>query len=85
MRNAELTLCSDHADPNRLALAFRVIQPCLLRLFLRLERFRQRHKLAVDVFEEQPPLSDFGHEELIARGAQSRSWSPHFCGDRMFV
>ena len=64
MLNAELTLTSDHADPNRLALAFWVLQPSLLRVFLPLEGLRQGRKLPTDVFEEQPPLYDSGHESL---------------------
>ncbi len=47
-RNVELTVGSNHADPNRLALTFRVLQPCLLRVFLFLEELRQGRKLAVD-------------------------------------
>jgi len=35
--NAELTLGSDYADPNRLALTFWILQANLLRLFLFLE------------------------------------------------
>jgi len=62
--NVKLTLGSDHADPNRLALVFRVLQPCLLGLFLCRERLRQGRELPADVFEEQPPFSDFGHENL---------------------
>jgi hypothetical protein len=63
-RKAELTLGSDHADPNRLALALRVVQPCLLGLFLSRERFRQRSEFTTDILEKQPSLDDFGHESL---------------------
>ncbi len=63
-RNTQLTLGSDHADPNSLALAFWILQPCLLRLLLVLERLRQRRKLTADVLEEQPPFNDSGHESL---------------------
>lgn len=62
--NAELALSSDHADRNRLALAFRILQPCLLGLFLCRERFRQRSEFATDVLKKQPSLDDFGHESL---------------------
>ena len=72
-QNAELTCGSHHADPNRLALTFWIPQPLLLRLFLFLEGLRQRRKLAVDVFEEQPPLDDFGHCKFIAQ-------APPTCG-----
>ena len=64
LRSWSLGLRSDHADPNRFALAFRVIQPRLLRLFLGRERFRQRSEFTTHVREKQPPLSDFGHENL---------------------
>jgi len=67
--NAELTLGSDHADPDRLALFFRVLLACLLRLCLRLEGLRERRELPADVFEEEPPLNDFEHERIIARAA----------------
>ena len=67
--NPELSLGSDHTDPNRLALAFWVLLPLLLRMFLLLEGLRQQHKLAVDVLEEQPSLSDFRHGEFIARAS----------------
>jgi hypothetical protein len=59
-----LTLGSDHADSNRLALAFRVLQPCLLGSFLCRERFRQRSEFTTDVLEKQPSLDDFGHGSL---------------------
>jgi hypothetical protein len=61
---AALGLRSDHADPNRLALPFWVLQPCLLGLFLCCERFRQRSEFTTDVLEKQPSLDDFGHESL---------------------
>ena len=67
MQNAELTLGSDDADPNCLAVAFRVLQPRLLGSSLRLEGLRERRKLAADIFEEEPPLSDFGHLKFIAQ------------------
>jgi hypothetical protein len=60
----QLTPDSDHADPNGLALTFRILQPRLLRLFLFLERLRQRRKLTADILEEEPPLNDSGHESL---------------------
>jgi hypothetical protein len=63
-RSAGLTLRSDHADPNGLALAFGILQPCLFRLRLVLEKFRQGCKLTADVLEKQPSLDDFGHENL---------------------
>lgn len=69
MPKAGLTLGSDHADPNRLALAFPAPQPHPLRLFLCLEGLRKRRKLAVDVLEEEPLLGDFRHEKFIARAA----------------
>jgi len=59
-----LGIRSDHADPNRLALAFRVLQPCLLGLFLCRERFRQWSEFTTDILEKQPSLDDFGHESL---------------------
>lgn len=59
-----LGLRSNHADANRLAFAFRVLQSCLLRLCFRLERFRQGCKLTADVLEKQPPINDSGHESL---------------------
>ena len=71
MGNAELTVGSNSADPNRLALAFGILQPHLLRLFLRLEGLRKRRKLATDVLEEQPPLRDFEHERFVARSVSS--------------
>ena len=63
-RNDELTLDSDYADPNRLALSFGILQPRLLRLFLFLEGLREGCKLTADVLEQQPPLNDSGHESL---------------------
>ena len=69
-RATELTLGSDHADPNRLALTFRILQPCLLCASLRLEGLGQGRELPADIFEEEPPLGDFGHEEFIAWSAQ---------------
>jgi [ribosomal protein S5]-alanine N-acetyltransferase len=39
-RFVELTLSSDHADPNRFALAFWILQACLLCLLFRPERLR---------------------------------------------
>ncbi len=68
MRNAELALGSDHADANCFALALRVFQPCLFRVGLRLERLGQGRKLATDVFEEEPPLGDFGHVGIYSTG-----------------
>ena len=47
-----------------------ILQPCLLCAFLRFEGLGQGRELPADVFEEKPPLSDFGHERFIARGAQ---------------
>ena len=71
--DGELALCSDHADPNRLAFLFRILQPCLFCSFLRLEGLGQRRELAADVFEEEPLLSNFGHEKFIARAGAGRS------------
>jgi|KBSMisStaDraftv2_1062788.scaffolds.fasta_scaffold395055_1 hypothetical protein len=65
-----LGLLSDHANSNRLALAFRILQPHLLRVFLLLEGLRQGRKFAFDVLEEQLPLDDFDHEKLIAPAAE---------------
>ncbi len=70
MRNADLTLGANHTDPDRLALTFWILQPCLLCAFLRFKRLGQGRELPADVFEEKPPLSDFGHVQFIARGAQ---------------
>ena len=53
----QLNLGSDDANPNRLALAFRVIQP-------RGERFRQRSEFTANILEKQPSLDDFGYESL---------------------
>ena len=69
----ELTFGSDHADPNRFALAFRILQPFFLCAFLCLERLGQGHKLATDVPEEQPPLNDSGHSKFITRTASPTS------------
>jgi hypothetical protein len=66
-RNAELSLGSDYADPNRLALALRILLPRLLRLFLLPEGLRQARKLTTDVLEERPPLNYFGHVSFIAQ------------------
>ena len=66
--DGELDFGSDHADANRLALAFRVLQPRLLCAFLCLEGLRERRELPVDVLEEEPLFSDFGHWGFIARG-----------------
>ena len=63
------TLGADHSDSNGLALAFWILQPRLLRLFLFLEGLRQWRKLTSDVFKEQPPLNDSGHLKLIAQAA----------------
>ena len=71
-RNADLTLDSNYADPNRLAHTFWILQTCLLRLFLLLERLRQRRKLTVDVLEEEPLLNHFGHVNFIAQAAEHR-------------
>ena len=60
----ELTFGSDHSDPNRLALAFWILQPRLLSLFLCRERFRQRSEFTTDVLEKQPSLDDSEHESL---------------------
>jgi len=68
-RNADLTLGANHTDPDRLALAFWILQPRLLCVFLLLEGLRQRPKLSTDVPEEQPPLNDSGHLKLIAQAA----------------
>lgn len=48
----QLPLRPNHTQPNRLALTLRVLQPGLLCLFFRLERFRQWRELAADVLEE---------------------------------
>lgn len=69
--DAELTLGPDHADPNRLALFFWILQPRFLCAFLRLEGLGQRRKLAADVFEEEPAFNDSGHEEFMARAGRS--------------
>ena len=62
-----LGLRSDHSDPNRFALAFWILQPRLLCVFLLLEGLRQGRKLPTDVLEEQPPLDNFGHAQFIAQ------------------
>jgi len=62
--DGELALGSNHADPNRLALAVWVLQPCLLGLFLCRERFRQRSEFTTDILEKQPSLDDCGPESL---------------------
>lgn len=49
--NVKLTLGSDHADPNRLAFTFWILQACLLCLPFRLEGLRQRRELPTYVFE----------------------------------
>jgi hypothetical protein len=69
VETAELSLGSDHADPNCLALAFWILQPCLLGLFLCRERFRQRSEFTTDVLEEQPSLNNSGHLKFIAQAA----------------
>ena len=71
--DGELAFRSDHADPNRLAFLFRILQPCLFCSFLRLEGLGQRRELSADVFKEEPLLGDFGHEGFIARAAAGRS------------
>lgn len=62
--NNELVSGSDNADANPPALALRVLLACLLRLCLRPEGLRKRCELPSDIFEEEPLLSDFGHENL---------------------
>ena len=64
LRSWSLGVRSDHADPNGLALKFRVLQPRLLRLFLCRERFRQRSEFTTNVLEKQPPFDDSEHESL---------------------
>jgi len=73
MQDAELSLGPDYADPYRLALTFRILQPFLLCAFLRLEGLGQGRELPADVFEEEPSLSEFGHEKSIARVGAGRS------------
>ena len=65
----ELTLGANHTDPDRLALFFWILQPRLLCSFLRLEGLGQGRELPADVFEEEPPFNDFGHEKCIAQTA----------------
>ena len=72
LRSWSLGLRSDHSDPNRFALAFWILQPRLLCVFLLLEGLRQGRKLPTDVLEEKPPLDDFGRGEVIARGASAQ-------------
>ena len=74
-RNADLTLGANHTDPDRLALAFWILQPRLLCVFLLLEGLRQRRKLA-SVVSEQPPLNDSGHLKLIAQAAPTSGRQP---------
>jgi len=74
----QLTCGSDHADPNRFALAFRILQPFFLCAFLCLERLGQARELPADIFEQQPPLNDSGHPKLIAQ-------ADSVCGTRLFL
>ena len=69
LRSWSLGLRSDYSYPNPFALTFRVLQPRLLSLFLRLEGLRKRRKLAADVLEEQPPLDNFGPSQFIAQAS----------------
>ncbi len=73
LRSWSLGLRSDYADPNRFALAFWILLPRLFCHFLPLEGLRQGRELSADVFEEEPPLSDFGHDGFMARAAAGRS------------
>jgi hypothetical protein len=61
----ELTFGSDHSDPNRLGLFFWILQPRSLCAFLRPEGLRQRGELPANVFQQEPPLNDFGHGRFI--------------------
>ena len=58
-----LRLNSDHTEP---AQTLRIFLARLLRLFLCLERFRQRRQLTTDVFKKQSSLNCFRHFKLIA-------------------
>ena len=49
---------------------FWVLQACLLRFLLLLERLRQRRKFTVDILEKEPLLNHFGHVNFIAHAAQ---------------
>ena len=73
----ELIFGSDHADSNCLALALWVLQYCLFCVFFRFEEFRQRRELSTDVFEQEPPLNDFGHAKFIARVVSSAKCDRH--------
>ena len=70
--NPELSLGSDHTDPNRLALAFWILQPFFFCAFLRLEGLRNGREFRADVFEKEPLLSDFGHEGFITRAEEKK-------------
>ena len=60
----ELALGSNCADPNCLALTFWVLGSPLFYLFLGLGGFDRCVNSPADRFEEEPPLTDFGHEDL---------------------
>jgi hypothetical protein len=68
MRNVELTLGSDHADPNRFAVSFWIFQPCLLGLSFVIEGPRERRELHAHVLEEEPSLYDSGHVTFYSTG-----------------
>lgn len=67
LRSWSLGFHSDHSDPNRLALAFGVFQPRLLRLFLGREWFRQRSEFTTDVSEEETPFDNLEHAQFITQ------------------
>jgi len=66
-RSPYLLLDPNHTESNLFAQTLRVFLTRLFRLFLCLERFRQRRQLTTDVFKKQPSLNCFGHFKLIAR------------------
>jgi hypothetical protein len=64
--SALLLLNPNHADRNRPPFPLRKFQTRPLRLLFRLERFRLRRHLTIDVSEEQPLLDNF-QQKFIAR------------------
>jgi hypothetical protein len=69
----ELTFGPNYADANRFALFFGILQTFFLCVFLRLEGPGQVRELPADIFEEEPSLSEFGHEKFMAHAATGRS------------
>jgi hypothetical protein len=58
---------ANQPQPDLPPLALGKFQPRLLRLFLPLERLRQRRQFPPDVFKQKPPFHDFSHPRFISQ------------------